>query len=66
MTKGKAISAALRRAKATQEHRYIVHEMPEFGPWNEGYHVCDEFDVDGYFMGCTPLAIAWPTGELEF
>ena len=59
MTYSRALLQAKRRARETGEFRYIVRE-PE-----EGYQVADEFDLDTFFLGATPVTCIGPDG-LEY
>ena len=64
----RTIQAAIRRAQAAarkaRDVRFVVDDSgPEYR--DDRYHVADEFDLEGFFLGCPVLAEVGPDGVVE-
>jgi len=57
MTQNQAYAAAAKRAKATQEWRYVVFE--------DGYHIASDFDLETFYAGAPVVAAFGPDGSIE-
>jgi len=60
--KESAIKQAIQRAKKTGTEKYVVFDpSSEGGPWC----VCTEEDLDGFYLGCEPVAVADSYGNVD-